>query len=95
MDPQNSGPYCILCRDLKVLLRQRFNSLLQVFVAACSSLSRLAPCASFLDSVATEFPLSLQIFLWLLTICLQGLSFYPFYVATILCVITGILMLRH
>ena len=32
MDPQNSGPYYILCRDLKVLLRQSFNSLSQVSV---------------------------------------------------------------
>ena len=43
MDPKNSGQDCILCRDLKVLLRQGFKSLLQVFVATCSSLSRPAP----------------------------------------------------
>ena len=49
MDPQNSGPDCILGRDLKVLLRQSFNSLSQASVAACSSLSRPTPCASFLD----------------------------------------------
>ena len=58
MDPQNSGPDCILYCDLKVLLRQSFNSLSQVSIVACNSLSRLAPCASFLDSVAIEFPLS-------------------------------------
>ena len=46
MDPQNFGSDCILCRDLKVLLRQSFKSLSQVSVAACSSLSRPAPCAS-------------------------------------------------
>ena len=45
MDPQNSDPYCILCRDLKVLLRQIFNSLSQVSVATGSSLSRPAPYA--------------------------------------------------
>ena len=39
MDPKNSGPDYVLCRDLKVLLQQSFNSLLQVFVTACSSLS--------------------------------------------------------
>ena len=84
MDPQNSGLDCILYRDLKVLLRQSYNSLSQVSIVACSSLSRPAPCASFLDSVVTkfpwsqqnsflqhihsiaiEFPLSQQIFLWL------------------------------
>ena len=65
MDPQNSGLDCILCRDLKVWLRQSFNSLLQVSIAACSSLSQPAPCASFLNSVAIEFSLSRQIFLWL------------------------------
>ena len=58
MDPQNSGPNCILCCNLKVLLRQNFNSLSQVSVAAFSSLSQPAPCASFLDSVATKFPWS-------------------------------------
>ena len=46
MDPKNSGQDCILCRDLKVLLRQGFKSLLQVFVVTCSSLSRPASCAS-------------------------------------------------
>ena len=56
MDPKNSGLDSILCRDLKMLLRQSFNSLSQVSVATCSSLSRPAPCASFLDSVATKFP---------------------------------------
>ena len=56
MDPQNSSPDCILCLDLKVLLRQSFNSLSQVSVAACSSLSRPAPYASFLDLVGTKFP---------------------------------------
>ena len=55
MDPQNSGPDCILCHNLKVLLRQSFNSLSQVSVVACSSLSGSAPCASFLNSVMTEF----------------------------------------
>ena len=60
MDPQNFGPDCILCHDLKVLLRQNFNSLSQVYVAACSSRSRPAPYASFLDSVATKFPWSRQ-----------------------------------
>ena len=63
MDPQNSGPYYILCRDLKVLLRQSFNYLLQVSVAACSSLSR----QSFLghDSILffSIFILSRQSFL--------------------------------
>ena len=32
----------------------------QVSIAACSSLSRPAPCASFLNSVATKFPWSRQ-----------------------------------
>ena len=45
MDPKNSGLDCILCCDLKVLLRQSFKSLSQVSVVACSSLSRPAPCA--------------------------------------------------
>ena len=44
MDPKKSGLDCILFRDLKVLLRQNFNSLSQVSVAACSSLSRPSPC---------------------------------------------------
>ena len=39
MDPQNSNPDCILGRDLKVLSRQSFNSLLQ-FSVACSILSQ-------------------------------------------------------
>ena len=39
MNPKNSGPDCILGRDLKVLLRQSLNSLLQVSVTTCSSLS--------------------------------------------------------
>ena len=60
MDPQNSGANCILCHDLKVLLQHGFNSLSQVSVAACSSLSRPTPCASFLDSVTTKFPWSRQ-----------------------------------
>ena len=60
MDPQNFGPDCILRRNLKVLLQQIFNSLSQVSVAACSSLSQPAPYASFLDSVATKFPWSRQ-----------------------------------
>ena len=38
MDPQKSSPYCILCHDSKVLLRQSFKSLSHVSVAACSSL---------------------------------------------------------
>ena len=59
MDPQNSGLDCILCHDLKVLLRQSFNSLSQVSIAACSSLSTCSMC-SFLDSVATKFPWSRQ-----------------------------------
>ena len=45
MDPINSGPYCILCRDLKVLLRQSFKYLSPVSVTACSSLLRPAPSA--------------------------------------------------
>ena len=45
MDPQNSGPNCILYRDLKVLLRQSFKSLSQVYIVACSSLSRPTTCA--------------------------------------------------
>ena len=40
MDPQNSCPDCILGRDLKVLSRQSFNSLLQFSFAAWNSLSR-------------------------------------------------------
>ena len=45
MDPQNSGPDCILYRDLKVLSRQSFQSSSQVPVAACSHLSRPVPYA--------------------------------------------------
>ena len=56
--PTNSSIYCILCCDLKALLRQSFNSLTQVSVTACNNLSRPASCASFLDSVATKFPWS-------------------------------------
>ena len=40
MNSQNSGSDCILDRDLKVLSRQSFNSLLQFSVVACNSLSR-------------------------------------------------------
>ena len=38
MDPQNSGPDCILGRDLKVLSRQSFNSLLQRAAFCCDTL---------------------------------------------------------
>ena len=65
MNPKNSGPDCILGRDLKVLLRQSFNSLLQVSVAACSSLSRHHLFLQHIYFIATKFPLSRHIFLWL------------------------------
>ena len=65
MDPQNSGSDCILGRNLKVLLRQSFNSLLQVSVAACNSLSQQYLFLQHIYSITTKFPLSRQIFLWL------------------------------
>ena len=65
MNPQNSGPYCILGRDLKLLSRQSFNSLLQFSIAACSILLRHAFVSSAFYSIATKFPLSRHIFLWL------------------------------
>ena len=66
MDPQNFGPDCILGRNLKVLLRQSFNSLLQFFVAACKAVCRDSICFfNIFISVTTKFPLSRQIFLWL------------------------------
>ena len=58
MNPQNSGPDCILGRYLKVLLRHSLDSLLQVSVAACSSLSRHHLFLQHIYSVATKFPLS-------------------------------------
>ena len=64
MDPQNFGPDCILGRNLKVLSQQSVNSLLQFFVAACSSLSQQYLFLQHVYSVATKFPLSRQIFLW-------------------------------
>ena len=64
MDPQNSSPYCILDRDLKVLLQQSFNSLSQVFVAAYSSLLQpylsvfsLFLCHDLKIPIATSKPL--------------------------------------
>ena len=66
MNPQNSSSYCILGRDLKVLSRQSFNSLLQFSIADCNILSQYAFISSAISSVATKFPLSPQIFLWLL-----------------------------
>ena len=65
MNPQNSGPDCILSHDLKVLLRQSFNSLFQVSVVACSSLLRQYLFLQHIYSVMTKFPLSRQIFLCL------------------------------
>ena len=65
MNPQNSGPYCILGRNLKVFSQQSFNSLLQFSVVACSSLSRQYLFLQQVYSVVTRFPLSRQIFLWL------------------------------
>ena len=65
MDPQNSGLDCIFGRDLKVLSRQSFNSLLQFSIAACNILSRQYLFLQHVYSVATEFPLSRQVFLWL------------------------------
>ena len=65
MDPQNSGPDCILSHDLKVLSRQSFNSLLQFSITACSSLSRQCLFLQHVYYVATKFPLSRKIFLWL------------------------------
>ena len=65
MDPQNFSPYCILGRDLKVLLRQSFDSLLQVSIVACSSLFPLYLFIQHIYSFVTKFPLSGQIFLWL------------------------------
>ena len=59
MDPQNSGPDCILGRDLKVLLQQSFNSLSQVSVAACSSLSRQYLFLQHIYSVTTDISLAL------------------------------------
>ena len=61
MNPQNSGPDCILGRDLKFLLRQNFNSLLQVSGAACSGLSLHYLFLQHIYSVTTKFPLSRQI----------------------------------
>ena len=64
MNPQNSGPDCILGRDLKVLLRKSFNSLLQVSIVACDSLSQQYLFLHNIYSVVTKFSLSRQIFLW-------------------------------
>ena len=65
MNPQNSDSDCILTRDLKVLLVQSFNSLLQVSVTACSSLSRQYLFLQHIYSVVTKKDMSRQIFLWL------------------------------
>ena len=65
MDPQNSGPDCILGRDLKVLLQQSVDSLLLFSVVACSILSRQYLFLQHVYYVATNFPLSRHIFLWL------------------------------
>ena len=46
-------------------------------------------CHDKVSSVATDLSLALSHFV------LQGLSFYPFYVATVLCVFTGTVKLRH
>ena len=59
MDPQNSSLDCILGRDLKVLSRQSFNSLLQFSIAACSILSRHAFVSSTFYSIATDLSLAL------------------------------------
>ena len=48
-----------------MLSGQSFNSLLQVFVTTCSSLSRQYLFLQHMYYVATKFPLSRQIFLWL------------------------------
>ena len=63
MDPQNFSPDCILGRDLKVLLRQSFDSLLQVSVVACRSLSQQYLFLQHIYFVKTKFPLLRQIFL--------------------------------
>ena len=66
MDPKNSSPDCILGRDLKVLSRQSFNSLLQFCFAACSILSQHAFVSSTclfrrdkVSSIATDLSLAL------------------------------------
>ena len=59
MNPQNFGLDCILGRDLKVLLQQSFNSFMQVFVAACSSLSRQYLFIQHIYSIATYLSLAL------------------------------------
>ena len=65
MDPQNSGPDCILGHNLKVLSRQSVNSLLLFSVVACSILSRQYLFLQHVYFVAIRFILSRQIFLWL------------------------------
>ena len=57
MDPQNSGPDCILGHDLKVLSRQSVNSLLLFSVVACSILSRQYLFLQHVYSVATNLSL--------------------------------------
>ena len=70
MDPQNSGPYCILSRDLKVLSQSSFISLLQFSVATCSSLLRQYLFFSM-------FILSRQNFLYCYISLFGSLTLYP------------------
>ena len=58
MNAQNFGPDFILDNNLKLLLRQSFNYLLQVSVAAYSSLSRHYLFLQHIYSVTKNFPLS-------------------------------------
>ena len=69
MDPQNFSPNCILGRDLKVLLRQSFDSLLQVSIAACSSLLPLYLFLQHIYSFVTKFLYRDRSFFGSLTLC--------------------------
>ena len=81
--------HAVVCRDLLSVLLLGFSHdkvplVAKVFFSLAYSL-----CRDRVSSVMTDLSLALQ------QSCLQGLSFYPFYFSTILCVVTGIVMLRH